>query len=186
MRQGSGADALLDLLRLQVGRLDLAPEELEGRNQRSALFKTMFLAFRAAGAKDRQSNLAIALGHRGAQYRLQFHHIFPKAVLKGSYSAREADDIANLAFIGGKTNRQICDKAPNQYFPALIEKTGTGAFDLQCIPTDVGVLGTDPYKKFLAARRVSAHERQPGCLTGCGDVTLVAASDIASRRSARR
>ncbi len=129
LRQGGGADALLDRLRLQVGRLDIAPEELEGRNQRSALFKTMFLAFRATGAKDWESNLAIALGHRGAQHRLQFHHIFPKAVLKGNYTAREADDIANLAFIGGKTNRQISDKAPSQYFPALIEKAGTAAFD---------------------------------------------------------
>jgi len=159
LRQGSGADALLDRLRLQVGRLDIAPEELEGRNQRSALFKTMFLAFRAAGAKDWQSNLAIALGHRGAQHRLQFHHIFPKAVLKGNYTAREADDISNLAFIGGKTNRQISNKAPNQYFPALIEKAGTAMFGSQCIPTDIGLLGTDAYKAFLAARRVSISQR---------------------------
>jgi hypothetical protein len=48
LRDGGGANALTDRLRLQVGRLDVAPEELEGRNQRSALFKTMFLAFRAA------------------------------------------------------------------------------------------------------------------------------------------
>jgi hypothetical protein len=52
LRQDGGADELIDRLRLQVGRLDIAPEELEGRNQRSALFKTMFLAFRAAGARD--------------------------------------------------------------------------------------------------------------------------------------
>src|SRR5688572_14944215 len=90
VRQGGGANELIDRLRLQVGRLDIAPEELEGRNQRSALFKTMFLAFRAAGAKDWRSNLGIALGHRGSQHRLQFHHIFPKAVLKGKYTTREA------------------------------------------------------------------------------------------------
>src|SRR5690606_34226683 len=133
--------------------------ELEGRNQRSALFKTMFLAFRAAGAKDWQSNLAIALGHHGAQHRLQFHHIFPKAVLKGTYTAREADDIANLAFIGGKTNRQISDKAPNVYFPALVDKAGKALFDAQCIPTDPSLLGVDGYKRFLAARRVIVGQR---------------------------
>lgn len=159
LRQGDGADALLDRLRLQVGRLDIAPEELEGRNQRSALFKTMFLAFRARGAKDWQSNLAIALGHRGAQHRLQFHHIFPKAVLKSGYTTREADDIANLAFIGGKTNRQISHKAPSQYFPALIQKAGLAAFEAQCIPTDADVLGADAYKKFLAVRRESVSRR---------------------------
>lgn len=159
LRQGGGAEALLDRLRLQVGRLDIAPEELEGRNQRSALFKTMFLAFRAAGAKDWQSNLAIALGHRGAQHRLQFHHIFPKAVLKGSYTAREADDIANLAFIGGKTNRQISDKGPTEYFPAVTKKAGTVAFDLQCIPTDEMFLSVKAYKTFLAARRERISQR---------------------------
>lgn len=134
MKQGGGAPELIDRLRLQVGRLDVTPEELEGRNQRSALFKTMFLAFRRAGAKDWRSNLTISLDHSGAQHRLQFHHIFPKAVRKSAYTAREADDIANLAFIGGKTNRAISDKAPTEYFPALIAKAGHGAFDAQCIP----------------------------------------------------
>lgn len=159
VRQGGGADELLDRLRLQVGRLDVAQEELEGRNQRSALFKTMFLAFRAAGAKDWRSNLAIALDHRGSNHRLQFHHIFPKAVLKGAYTGREADDIANLAFIGGRTNRQISDKAPAQYFPSIIEKSGSVAFEAQCIPTDPALLGPDAYRAFLAERRKAVSMR---------------------------
>jgi hypothetical protein len=159
LRQNGGAADLIDRLRLQVGRLDVAPEELEGRNQRSALFKTMFLAFRAAGAKDWRSNLAIALDHKGSSHRLQFHHIFPKAVLKGAYTAREADDIANLAFVGGKTNRQISDKAPVQYFPSVLEKSEKSAFDAQCIPTDPVVLTVDAYKQFLAARRLAVSKR---------------------------
>jgi hypothetical protein len=153
LRQGAGADELVDRLRLQVGRLEVAPEELEGRNQRSALFKTMFLAFRAAGAKDWRSNLAIDLDHRGSTHRLQFHHVFPKGILKDAYTGREADDIANLAFVGGRTNRQISDKAPVQYFPSIIEKSGSGAFEAQSIPTDPALLGTDAYKTFLAERR---------------------------------
>jgi hypothetical protein len=159
MRDGGGADQLIDRLRLQVGRLDIAPEEFEGRSQRSALFKTMFLAFRDAGARDWQSNLAIGLGHRGAQHRLQFHHIFPKAILTGTYTPREADDIANLAFIGGKTNRQISDKQPSQYFPALIEKAGIGSFTAQCIPTDQSLLGIEGYRRFLDERRKIMSQR---------------------------
>lgn len=153
LRQDGGANALIDRLRLQVGRLDVSPEELEGRNQRSALFKTMFLAFRAAGAKDWRSNLAIALDHSGSQHRLQFHHIFPKAVLKSAYNSREADDIANLAFIGGKTNRTISKKPPADYFPALMEKAGAGTFAAQCIPTTAELLQVERYKDFLAERR---------------------------------
>jgi hypothetical protein len=155
IRQAGGATELIDRLRLQVGRLDIAPEELEGRNQRSSLFKTMFLAFRAHGAKDWRSNLSISLGHRGTQHLLQFHHIFPKAILKGSYTSREADDIANLAFVAGKTNRQISDKPPSEYFPALLEKTGTSAFAAQCIPISPALLAVEDYKRFLIERRKS-------------------------------
>jgi hypothetical protein len=153
LRDGSGVNELIERLRLQVGLLEVSADELEGRNQRSAFFKTMFLAFRAAGAKDWKSNLAIALDHSGAQHRLQFHHLFPKALLKSSNSNREADDIANLAFIGGKTNRAISDKSPADYFPALIEKAGEDAFAAQCIPIDPKLLKLDRYKDFLAERR---------------------------------
>ena len=153
LKQDAGVPELIERLRQQVGRLEIAPEELEGRNQRSALFKTMFLAFRAAGAKDWRSNLTIALDHSGAQHHLQFHHIFPKAVLKASYTSREADDIANLAFIGGKTNRNISDKPPAVYFPAQLEKLGNAAFAVQCIPTEPPLLDTATYKTFLTRRR---------------------------------
>jgi hypothetical protein len=159
LKQGGGANELIDRLRLQVGRLDVSPEELEGRNQRSSLFKTMFLAFRAAGAKDWRSQLAIALDHSGSHHRLQFHHIFPKAVLKAAYTSREADDIANLAFIGGKTNRAISDKPPADYFPAIIEKAGKGAFDSQCITADAELLHVNRYKDFLSERRKAISER---------------------------
>jgi hypothetical protein len=159
LRDGGGVNELIDRLRLQVGRLDVAPEELEGRNQRSALFKTMFLAFRAAGARDWRSNLTISLDHSGSIHQLQFHHIFPKAVLKAAYSSREADDISNLAFVGGRTNRQISVTPPEQYFPPLLEKSGTGAFEVQCIPLDVTLLNVDAYKSFLAERRKAVSRR---------------------------
>ena len=153
IRQGGAVSELIDRLRLQFGRLDTTAEELEGRNQRSALFKTMFLAFRAAGAKDWRSHLAIALDHSGVQHRLQFHHIFPKAVLKTSFTAREADDIANLAFIGGKTNRAISDKAPAVYLPPLVDQLGEPAFAAQCIPVEASLLEVESYKAFLLERR---------------------------------
>jgi hypothetical protein len=153
LRQGGGAVEMMDRLRLQVGRLDVTAEELEGRNQRSALFKTMFLAFRDAGAKDWRSNLTISLDHSGSQHRLQFHHIFPKAVLKKASINREADDIANLSFIGGKTNRAISDKAPSEYLPTFIARVGEGSFQLQSIPTEPSLLKLESYKVFLDERR---------------------------------
>lgn len=165
IRNGGKGLELIDRLRLQVGRLDVTADELEGRNQRSALFKTMFLAFRANGAKDWRSNLAISLDHSGSQHRLQFHHIFPKKQLRGIHAAREADDIANLAFIGGKTNRAISDKEPAKYLVPLIEQHGTSLFDAQAIPTDAERLQITAYKKFLVARRQKIAEQLNQFLT---------------------
>jgi hypothetical protein len=167
LRDGGNVQDLIDRLRLQFGRLDIAPEELEGRSQRSALFKTMFLAFRAADAKDWRSNLAIALDHSGSQHHLQFHHIFPKKQLCKDYSVREADDIANLAFIGGKTNRAISDKLPSKYLPSYIEEHGRGPFVAQAIPTKDSLLELSAYKQFLTQRRKLIAARLNEFLENC-------------------
>ncbi|MFN4866424.1 MAG: DUF262 domain-containing protein [Cyanobium sp.] len=159
LRDGGGFQELLDRLRTQVGRLDVTPEELEGRNQRSALFKTMFLAFQAADARDWHSNLVIALSHVGNAHQLQFHHIFPKAVLKSTATTRETDDIANLAFISGKANRKISAKEPAIYFPEVQKANGEQPFESQCIPTDPNLLTVERYKAFLAERRRLIAER---------------------------
>jgi hypothetical protein len=65
--------ALLDRLCSQVGRLDVVPADLADRNQRSALFKAIFLAFKAAGARDWSSNLVMALDHSSIVISFTFH-----------------------------------------------------------------------------------------------------------------
>lgn len=153
--RGGSADALIDRVRLQFGRLEVTPEDLEGRDQRSSLFKTMFLTFRALGAKDWTSNLLISMDHSGAQHRLQFHHFFPKALLtKNGFSSREADDVANLTFIGGRTNRKISDKAPSVYLADYFAKQGPELFALQGIPAEPELLEVSSYRDFLNVRRV--------------------------------
>ena len=148
------ADALIDRVRLQFGRLTVTAEDLEGRDQRSSLFKTMFLTFRALGAKDWTSNLLISLDHSGAQHRLQFHHFFPKAVLtKHGFTSREADDVANLTFIGGRTNRKISDKPPSVYLADYLAKQGPDLLSLQGIPAEPQLLEVESYREFLDARR---------------------------------
>lgn len=151
--KGREVKGLIDMLRTQFGRLEIVPEDLEGRNRRSAIFKMMFLVFRHDGAKDWNSNLLISVNHQGQQHKLQFHHIFPQAVLKPHYTTREINDIANLAFIGGKTNRKISNKPPESYFPAIVEKQGEDSFQKQCIPTMNDLLKITEYPQFLVERR---------------------------------
>lgn len=143
---------MLDRVRQQVGRLEITADDLAGRNRCSALFKTMFLAFHAKGAKDWDSNLTIGLNRSGARHRIQFHHIFPKAYLKGTYRPAEVDDIANLSFIDGVTNLKIRTTPPSEYLAKLIDDRGED-IRAQSIPTDKTLRGLDRYPDFLAARR---------------------------------
>ena len=119
----------------------------------------MFLAFRTANARDWHSNLVIAFGTPGRSAPTPV----PPRLSEGDsekqlYGARGRRH-ANLAFIGGKTNRKINDKAPNQYFPTLIKKSGPGAFEAQCIPTQDHLLDVGAYKSFLEERRRLVAER---------------------------
>ena len=96
----------------------------------------------------------ISLDHSGVQHKLQFHHIFPKAVLtKVGRTAHEADDIANLAFIGGTTNRRISASPPSVYFKKLVSGSGPELFAAQCIPIDDDLLEVEHYNEFLTRRR---------------------------------
>ncbi len=153
IRAGEGAQALLASLEQQFGRLRFNEGDIAGRTSLSGLFPLVFLALRRKGAKDWQSQLAISLQHRGKQHTIQFHHIFPKAVLKEKYERREINEIANLAFIGGSTNRRIFTKPPDQYLPELVERAGENALINQCVPLDRSLWSIDRYPDFLAARR---------------------------------
>jgi hypothetical protein len=162
LRDNGGAEQLLDRLLVQVGKLEITPSELIGRNSGSGLFKTMFLAFKQDGSKDWNTNLEISVNHSGKQDKLQFHHIFPTAYMKKQSKLMDlpsTDDIANLAFIGGKTNREISDKAPIDYLKKILEGPGINQLKNQAIPTDTELLKPEAFGEFLAKRRELIAER---------------------------
>ncbi|WP_431862812.1 GmrSD restriction endonuclease domain-containing protein [Micrococcus terreus] len=151
VRSGQGSEGLLRRLRSQVGRLDFTAEELEGKTSRSGAFKTMFLAFRNDGASDWASGLVISSKHSGNADRIEFHHVFPKAYLRRErpgIDPKSINDIANLAFIGSTTNKQIGAHAPAQY---------SGTFDPQRLSQQLVDFSTggeaDGFEAFVHARR---------------------------------
>lgn len=116
--RGVGVPGLNQRLVNQVGRLDFTEEELIDRRPQSGAFKTFLLALRAEGAEDWKTKLLISAKHQGESDAVEYHHIFPDAYLKSvrpdlNESAR--NDIANLAIVGGSTNRHISKKAPSLY-----------------------------------------------------------------------
>lgn len=152
IRNNGGGSELLTRLKQQVGRLDFTVEELVGRTSRSGAFKTMFLAFRKDDARDWATNLAISPKHSGAADKVEYHHIFPKAYLRKVrpvISRSAVDDIANLAFVSGATNRKISSKAPAEYRLDFPEEV----FSSQQIDFSDGLDNPDRFEDFSEKRR---------------------------------
>jgi hypothetical protein len=146
--------ALLGPVKQQFGRLHVEPNDLAGRGANSPLFSLAYLALKDAGAKDWLSGLELSLTHQGRLHFIQWHHIFPKSLLKErGYETGEINEIANMAFITGQTNRRISNKSPTAYVPDIIKQQGVGAMEAQRVPTDPALWEADHYRDFLKARR---------------------------------
>jgi hypothetical protein len=145
LRNGGGAADLLQRLEQQFGRLGFSHTDLIGRNTQSGIFKAMFLLFKENGADDWETALRISPKHANSADKIEFHHIFPRAFLKRerkNLQDGDINDIANFAFIGSTTNKQISDKTPASYrvnYPAArleaqlvqFEQWGDGASDFE-------------------------------------------------------
>lgn len=78
----------------------------------------VFLLFKENGADDWETALRISPKHANSADKIEFHHIFPRAFLKRerkNLQDGDINDIANFAFIGSTTNKQISDKTPASY-----------------------------------------------------------------------
>ncbi|OGQ23728.1 MAG: hypothetical protein A2138_13085 [Deltaproteobacteria bacterium RBG_16_71_12] len=151
---GAGASKLLDNMSRQFGRLHVDVDDIAGRNHRSPFFSLAFLALKARGAKDWHSGLGLSLTHQGKLHYIEHHHIFPRALLrKAGFEPSEINEIANLAFISGKTNRRIADKDPAAYLADVVKRHGEDALRAQVVPTDRELHAVDRFRDFIADRR---------------------------------
>ena len=150
--------ALMDPVRQQFGRLHIEPTDLAGRGANSPMFSLAYLALKHAGAKDWHSGLGISLTHQGKLHFIQWHHIIPKSLLKKDYETGEINEIANMAFITGETNRRISNKEASIYLKDIISKQGLQTLEAQRVPLDDTLWNTDRYRDFLQTRRVALAE----------------------------
>jgi hypothetical protein len=155
IRSGEGPTALLETLEQQFGRLRFNVGDIAGKTPASGLFALIYLALQRRGATDWRSGLSISVRHRAHQQLLQWHHIFPKARLKHSFSRRQVNEIANMAFIGGDTNRRISAALPEDYLPKILAQRGAAALEAQCVPLDPDLWQLSSYERFIDARRSS-------------------------------
>lgn len=147
-------DELLSILKLQVKDFYASVDEIKGKNRRSPYFSMMFIVSKQQGIKDWFTGMAISERLIGRAHALQFHHIFPKSLLKKQGADRkEINEIANMAFIGGKTNRNISNKEPEKYLIEVVEKRGDDILDHHLLPADRKLWKLDRYNEFLSYRR---------------------------------
>jgi hypothetical protein len=145
---------LMEPLKRQFGRLHIEPGDIAGRGANSPLFSLAYLALKAAGAKDWYSGLGLSLTHQGRLHFIQWHHIIPKSLLKThGYDTGEINEISNMAFITGQTNRRIGNKDATAYLADVVAKQGEAALSSQCVPTDPNLWATSSYREFLQFRR---------------------------------
>jgi hypothetical protein len=133
--------------------LTIEPVDLAGRGASSPLFSLVFLSMKRGGARDWSSGLGLSLTHQGRAHYIQYHHVFPKSLLKTIYEPREINEIANMAFIAGRTNRSISNKEPTAYLPKIVAERGVEALVKQCVPTDASLWTISNYRAFLDKRR---------------------------------
>nr|WP_231783945.1 DUF262 domain-containing protein [Lysobacter enzymogenes] len=152
--------ALMEPVKGQFGRLTIEESDLVGRGANSPLFSLAYLALKAAGAKDWYSGLGLSLTHQGKLHFIQWHHVIPKSLLKAAgYAPGEINEIANMAFITGQTNRRISNKDAVSYLADIVKKQGEAALESQNVPIDPALWSVAVYRDFLSARRQALVER---------------------------
>ncbi len=155
--------ALIEPLKRQFGRLTIEAGDLASRGANSPLFSLSYLALKDAGAQDWFSGLGLSLTHQGRLHFIQWHHIFPKALLKEhNFETGEINEIANMAFITGQTNRKLGRKEPSDYLPSIVKEQGEAALTSQEVPTDSSLHKVANYRLFLEARREALAKRMNG------------------------
>ena len=157
-REDSPWQLLVNQIVDQRGRVDVRPDDYEGRGAGHPLYRMSLVLAKARGAVD-WFNGASLTNPIGDAYRIHSHHIFPQSKLydQGYSSDSHLDRqmvnaIANRAFLTGATNLSIGNRLPEDYLPE-VEERYPGALDSQSIPIDPQLWRLDRYRDFLKSRR---------------------------------
>ena len=179
-RDGTPAD-LLEIVQQQVGRTRFTAADFAGRNTRSPLYATAYLALKHDGARDWKTGLGLSLSHAGRAHAIQAHHIFPKSVMaKRGVDPREINEIANMAFVSAGKNLSISTKTPDVYLPEIVESRGQEALTKHCIPPTEELWNPDRFGEFLEYRRAELAAAVNRFLDGYSAPGGVVIADLAS------
>lgn len=132
----------------QVGRRPVTERELQDQRKNSPYMVMAYVLARQASAQDWFNGVEI-----GPHQPLEFHHIFPKALLRERYNlrneSRTVDQVANLAFVSRRANAQILSSSPSDYLPKIEQSR----LKSQQVPLNPSLWQLDQFEEFLHERR---------------------------------
>ncbi|MFE5191982.1 DUF262 domain-containing protein [Streptomyces sp. NPDC056628] len=150
-REGEGL--FVELIRRASGTRSrdsaLHPRDLEQKYSTHPFFKLLYIAALRGTARDWATNIAISDQPMNSGAKIEFHHVFPRARVQGTYAKEEWNSLANLAFVTGQTNKMISSGLPVDYMAGIAPER----LAEQWIPGDPELRSLDRFPDFLAARR---------------------------------
>lgn len=130
-----------------AGRL-ITERELQDELSNSPFMVMAYVLARHNQAKDWFNGVGI-----GADQDLEYHHIFPKALLTQRYPERAqnrmVNQVANLVFLSQRANARISASPPDTYLPTI----QISWLQAQYMPTDPTLWTLDRYEDFVLERR---------------------------------
>ena len=146
-------EALLRNLRVSQGERSIAHENFDLPYTTARFYPLLYVLSRIQDARDWGTGNRIRHHSLGDDTNLELHHIFPKAYLRrNGVSAKDANNMGNIAFQTRETNRSIGSSPPSEYMPS-IARNWPGALESQWVPTDPELWQVEHYHLFLEARR---------------------------------
>ena len=133
----------------QVGtQRPVTERELQDQLSNSPFMLMAYVLARRAEAQDWFNGVAIGSGQA-----LEFHHIFPRAVLRQRFDLRQdsriVNQVANLAFLSQKANARIAASDPAVYLAQIDE----ARLRAQYVPLDRSLWTLDRFEDFVRERR---------------------------------
>ena len=102
-------------------------------------------------------------------FRPEWHHIFPRKIVKDTFDSSLVDSFANIAVLNEKANRAFSAKPPRQYLKE--HKVARERLDEQAVPPDE-FLDLARFEEFIRRRAEMLAGRATTYLQGLGDGTL--------------
>ena len=99
----------------------------------------------------------------------EWHHIFPRKVVKDSFDSSLVDSISNIAVLNEKANRAFSSKVPREYLNGY--KVKPERLDEQAVPND-GLLEVSRFEEFLNTRADELAKRATAYVQGLAQQNL--------------